>query len=76
MPVFSDKAQQLHTKLSDFMDEYIYPNEEAYAAQLRAADDRFAPLPLMDELKLKAREAGLWNLFIPESHGEFSDHGG
>jgi acyl-CoA dehydrogenase len=76
MHVFSDKAQQLHTKLSDFMDEYIYPNEEAYAAQLRAADDRFAPLPLMDELKLKAREAGLWNLFIPESHGEFSDHGG
>ena len=59
-----------------FMDEHIYPNEEAYAHQLKTAENRFAPLPLMDELKLKAKEAGLWNLFVPEEHAEYCDHGG
>ncbi len=58
------------------MDEHIYPNEEAYAHQLKAAENRFAPLPLMDELKLEAKEAGLWNLFVPEEHAEYCDHGG
>ena len=58
------------------MDEHIYPNEEAYAHQLKTAENRFAPLPLMDELKLKAKEAGLWNLFVPEQHAEYCDHGG
>ena len=58
------------------MDEHIYLNEEAYAHQLKTAENRFAPLPLMDELKLKAKEAGLWNLFVPEEHAEYCDHGG
>jgi acyl-CoA dehydrogenase len=58
------------------MDEHIYANEEAYAHQLKNAENRFAPLPLMDELKLKAKEAGLWNLFVPEEHAEYCDHGG
>ena len=58
------------------MDEHIYPNEEAYAHQLKTAEIRFAPLSLMDELKLKAKEAGLWNLFVPEEHAEYCDHGG
>ena len=58
------------------MDEHIYPNEEAYAYQLNAAENRFAPLPLMDELKLKAKNAGLWNLFVPEEHAEYCNHGG
>jgi acyl-CoA dehydrogenase len=58
------------------MDEHIYPNEHAYHAQLAAAEDRFAALPLMDELKRKAREAGLWNMFIPPSLAGHSDHGG
>jgi acyl-CoA dehydrogenase len=58
------------------MEAYIYPNEEAYAAQLRDATNRFAPLPLMDELKTHAQAAGLWNLFVPEEHAEYCDHGG
>ncbi len=58
------------------MDEHIYPNEENYAQQLKAAENRFAPLPVMDELKLKARAAGLWNLFVPEEHAEYCEHGG
>ena len=73
---YSKKSQHLAARLQRFMDEHIYPNEEAYAHQLKTAENRFAPLPLMDELKLKAREAGLWNLFVPEEHAEYCDHGG
>jgi acyl-CoA dehydrogenase len=73
---FSEKSRQLQSRLSDFMDEFIYPNEQAYAAQLDAAASRFAPMPLMDELKTNAKSAGLWNLFVPEAHAEFCDHGG
>jgi len=73
---FSEKSLQLQSKLQAFMDENIYPSEKAYAEQLHAATDRFAALPLMDELKAKAKAAGLWNLFVPESHSEYCDHGG
>ncbi|NIB43087.1 acyl-CoA dehydrogenase [Pseudomaricurvus alkylphenolicus] len=73
---FSDKSKQLQTQLLAFMDEHIYPNEHNYAQQLADAENRFAPLPLMDELKQKARAAGLWNLFVPEDHAEYCDHGG
>jgi len=73
---YSEKSNQLLDKLSAFMDEHIYPNEEAYANQLHTAANRFAPLPLMDELKEKAKAAGLWNLFVPESYAQFSDFGG
>jgi acyl-CoA dehydrogenase len=76
MYIFSDKSLQLQAKLSAFMDEHIYPNETAYAEQLHNASNRFAAVPLMDELKAKAKTAGLWNLFVPESHSEYSDHGG
>ena len=72
----SKKSQYLAQRLQGFMDEHIYPNEETYAQQLKAAENRFAPLPLMDELKLKARAAGLWNLFVPEEHAEYCEHGG
>jgi len=72
----SEKSRDLLARLSAFMDEHIYPNEAAYAEQLHAAENRFAPVPLMDELKEKAKAAGLWNLFVPESHAEFCDHGG
>lgn len=76
MFTFSEKSQQLQAKLGAFMDEHIYPNEKAYAEQLHNAENRFAPMPLMDELKEKAKAEGLWNLFVPESHGEYTDHGG
>jgi acyl-CoA dehydrogenase len=58
------------------MDAHIYPREREYAQALHGAQDRFAPLPIMDELKDKAKEAGLWNLFIPPSLARFADHDG
>ncbi|MAZ90099.1 MAG: acyl-CoA dehydrogenase [Cellvibrionaceae bacterium] len=72
----SEKSQQLLAKLKTFMAEHIYPNETAYAEQLHAAENRFSAMPLMDELKEKAKAAGLWNLFVPEDHAEYCDHGG
>lgn len=73
---FSKKSIELQSKLNAFMDAHIYPNETAYAEQLHQAEDRFAALPLMDELKEKAKAAGLWNLFVPEEYAQFCDHGG
>ena len=72
----SEKSQRLLDRLENFFDENIYPTEEVYAKQLHAAENRFAALPLMDELKLKAKAAGLWNLFVPPSHAEYCEHGG
>jgi acyl-CoA dehydrogenase len=72
----SEKSQQILARLGVFMDEHIYPNETEYARQLHGAVNRFAPLPLMDELKDKAKAVGLWNLFVPESHSQYSDFGG
>ena len=50
---FSEKSKQLQNKLLAFMDEHIYPNETTYAEQVHNAENRFAPVPLMDELKDK-----------------------
>lgn len=72
----SDKSQRLLDALQVFFDEHIYPNERTYAEQLQQAGNRFAPLPLIDQLKNKAQAAGLWNLFLSPSHAEHSLHGG
>jgi acyl-CoA dehydrogenase len=73
---YSEKSSQLQRQLQTFMERHVYPNEDAYADQLENADNRFAPLALMEELKQEAKAEGLWNLFVPESHAEFSEHGG
>ncbi|MBN9656263.1 acyl-CoA dehydrogenase [Halobacillus sp. GSS1] len=63
---YSDKVKGYLEKLGRFMDEYVYPNESVYEDQLNAQDDRFSEVPpIMEELKLKAKEEGLWNLFLP-----------
>jgi len=63
----SEKAAALQSRLRSFMEEHVHPNEAAYEAQLAHAADRWQPLPLIEALKRKAREAGLWNLFLPHS---------
>ena len=73
---YSEKSKKFQQQLQSFLDHHIYPNEIIYSAQLDHAENRFAPLPLMEELQTQARDQGLWNLFIPESLGKFSDHGG
>jgi acyl-CoA dehydrogenase len=63
---FSDKTKYLQKKLSAFMEEHIHPNEETYYEQVNSGE-RWKILPLLEELKRKARSEGLWNLFLPES---------
>jgi acyl-CoA dehydrogenase len=72
----SEKSRDLRVRLALFMERHIYPNEQAYAQQLEAASNRFAPLPLVEELKQLARAEGLWNLFVPPQFAEFSKVGG
>ncbi len=66
---YSDKTKALMEQLTAFMEEHIYPNEKTFFAQIDQGD-RWRPVELVEELKPKARAAGLWNLFLPESeHG-------
>ncbi len=67
---YSPKVQELRSKLQAFMDEHIVPNEHLHHAQQAAMTDRWQPVPIVEELKPRARAAGLWNLFLPASgHG-------
>src|SRR4029450_8416707 len=63
----SKKTKMYMEQLQDFMTKYIYPNEKVFHDQLEAAPTRWQVPPIMEELKAKARERGLWNLFLPES---------
>ena len=62
----SERSQLVAEQLQRFMTEYIYPNESVAIAQSREADDPHAEPPILIELRQKAKEAGLWNLFLPD----------
>lgn len=64
---YSDKVERLRKTLTEFMNEVVYPNEATYEQQLDEAPTRWHIPPIMEEMKAKARAAGLWNLFLPES---------
>jgi acyl-CoA dehydrogenase len=67
---YSDRVKELHERLNAFKEQHIYPNENVYRDQV-AENERngngYATVPIVEELKPKAREAGLWNLFLPEA---------
>jgi acyl-CoA dehydrogenase len=66
---FSPKVKDLQKRLTGFMQEHVYPGESKYEEHC-AGPNRWQPVPVIEELKLKARAAGLWNLFLPASeHG-------
>jgi acyl-CoA dehydrogenase len=65
---FSEKVRDLQRRLQAFQDDYIYPNEQRFHDEIER--NRWVPAKIVEELKPKARAAGLWNLFLPESeHG-------
>ncbi len=68
---YSPKVRDLQQRVRAFMDEHIAPNESLYHQHLAPSNpDRWSPVPIIERLKPKARAAGLWNLFLPESgHG-------
>ena len=62
----SPRARDTYQKLRAFVDAHVYPNEKLFHEQINEGE-RWQPVPLMEELKAKARAEGLWNLFLPES---------
>lgn len=63
----SDRVRELKSALEAFMEEHVYPNESLYDDQINEGESRWVEIPILEELKAKAKEAGLWNLFLPES---------
>ncbi len=59
----SAKAKELQQRLQRFMDAYVYPNEQRFHEEV--ARERWKPTRIVEELKSKARDEGLWNLFLP-----------
>ena len=64
---FSEKQLTIQARLEAFMDEHVYPNESLYYQQLDGGESRWQLPAIMEVLKGRAREAGLWNLFLPDS---------
>ncbi len=68
---YTDKVKAMRERLLAFMDEHIYPNENRFFEEIeanRAKGNAWVPTNIIEELKPKARAAGLWNLFLPRSH--------
>ena len=68
---FSPRVESLRQQLHVFMDEHIYPNEERFYEQVEQGD-RWTSPEMLDDLKRKAQEQGLWNLFLPATYGDLS----
>lgn len=67
---YSDKVKTLQARLTQFMTEFVYSNEQVFFGEIeanRAAGNAWIPTKIVEELKQKARAAGLWNLFLPQS---------
>lgn len=65
---YSQKTKDLQKRLNNFMEEHVYPNEKVFEQQLNGQNNRWSQVPpVMEELKQKAKEQGLWNLFLPDS---------
>ncbi len=63
---YSPKVKELRERVDAFMQEHVFPAEATFHQQV-AEGDRWQPTAIVEELKVKARAAGLWNLFLPES---------
>jgi acyl-CoA dehydrogenase len=64
----TEKVKNLEKKLTEFMEKHVYPNESTYKKQLEAQESRWSEIPpILSELTAKAKEEGLWNLFLPDS---------
>ena len=63
----SERSRKLQNEVREFMDAHVYSAEHVYEQQLDEMENRWSVVPVMEELKAKAKSAGLWNLFLPES---------
>jgi len=67
-PPQSERSIELCRRVSEFMEKHVYPAEAVYKRELDEAKDRWDVPPVMNELKAKAKSAGLWNMFLPRKH--------
>ena len=63
---YSEKVQDLQGRLKAFMDKHVYPNQHRFHDEVNTGD-RWEPTRVIEELKVLARDEGLWNLFLPHS---------
>lgn len=66
---YDSHTEELRSRLTTFMDEHVLPAEPVYEQQVAERDTPWARPPVVEELKRRAREQGLWNLFLPRGHG-------
>jgi acyl-CoA dehydrogenase len=71
----SDRCKELRERLLAFMDDHVYPAEPIYHEQLVSSGDPHSHPPVMEELKARARDVGLWNLFLPYEHTDLAAPG-
>ena len=64
---FNEKTREYQERVGAFMDEHIYPNEHRFHQEIETGD-RWQPVQMLEELKPLAKQAGLWNLFLPDSN--------
>jgi len=64
---YSEKVNTLIRQVSDFMERFVYPNQQTYREQIAASGNPHHHAEILDELKAKARAEGLWNLFLPDA---------
>jgi acyl-CoA dehydrogenase len=62
----TEKVKTLRMHLVDFMERWVYPNERRFYAEIEASGDRHHRPKILEELKERARERGLWNFFLPD----------
>src|ERR1044071_7613863 len=67
-PPQSERSKELCRRVAEFMEAHVYPAEGIYKRQVDEAKDRWDVPPVMNELKAKAKAAGLWNMFLPKKH--------
>lgn len=65
---YTPRMKELQERVRAFMDEHVYPNEARYEEEAHRGE-RWKVIPVIEELKPKARAAGLWNMFVPPTHG-------
>jgi acyl-CoA dehydrogenase len=66
---YDARTEELRADLLDFMDAEVYPAESVFVQQWHQRTDRWSFVPVIEELKAKARKRNLWNLFLPGEHG-------
>ena len=67
---YSEKVRGLIERVRAFMQEHVVPNQATHDAQV--SENRWRTPPIVEDLKARAKEAGLWNLFLPLEHGRYS----